>query len=185
MEGIDYALEVSYRAITRKTCRDCAGTHPQFEDIVGTASVNVWSEVSRQPIEQRPFLHRLVRIWARQGVCHFMRSQENAFREYRRAGKGEPGATVPVPYVNQWSDSLQARWEARAQPDFAPRLIRRLWLEWVWADLWQRATEKDREFLRLYFGQGCSYAEVQVLTGRGVRNTWARLKELTARYREC
>lgn len=146
MKGVSRELERQYATITWRIVHDLVGRHPQFEDIVGQANFEVWRRVARFPEGERDRHHRLVRVIARQAVCHFLRGPENETRTHTPDGHALPARC-----------SLETiAWRAKTA-DFAPRLVERLWRQWLWEESQRAADPQTRLLLRLHYREGWSH----------------------------
>lgn len=176
MTMVGREVERLYAAITYRRVQRYAGTHPQMEDIVGLANLEVWTMLARLPPEERPKAHNLVATAAHHAVVHFLRSPQN---EYRRA----TWSGAPMPQKLSYEEGCARGWFAPRVPDFAPRLVERLWRRHVWRRVWARASDEDRLILRLYFLEGVGHPEIGRRLGHGNNWSYWRVKKLFAPYR--
>lgn len=174
--GVTLDDERMYRAITSRAVKFLS-SHPQYEDAVAVAHLEVWRRIMRYPPEERGEKHRLVAVIARQAAHHFLRSPANDERSMSRDGFP---IERPVPLHTAEAYHLHAA----VEPDFAPWLIERLWRRQVWQEAWEAAAEVDRKLLSLYFVQGIGHEEIGRRFGRPANWSWRKIKRMFERYRE-
>lgn len=168
--GITLDDERMYRAITSRAVKFLS-SHPQYEDAVAVAHLEVWRQIMRYPPEERGGKHRLVAVIARHAAHHFLRSPANDERTQSRDGFP---IERPLP-IHEIEDYLPGR---SVEPDFAPPLIERLWRRQVWQEAWEAAQEVDREILSLYCVHGISHEEIGRRFGRPANWSWRKIKRI-------
>lgn len=172
VEGVTIEDERMYRAITSRAVRFLS-SHPQYEDALGVAHLEVWRQLMRYPPEERGGKHRLVAAIARRAGIHFLRSPANDERTYSRDGFP---IERPLP-LHQVEDYLPQR---AVEPDFVPALIERLWQRQVWREAWAAAATVDRQILSLYVVRGLGHETIGRQFGRPCNWSWRRLKRIFA-----
>jgi DNA-directed RNA polymerase specialized sigma24 family protein len=175
VEGVSLDDERMYRAITSRAVRFLS-SHPQYEDALGVAHLEVWRRLMRYPPEERGGKHRLVAVIARQAGLHFLRSPANDERTESRDGVP---IERPVP-LHQIEEFLPGR---AVEPDFAPVLIELLWRRQVWQEAWAAAAEVDRQILSLYVVGGLGHEAIGKQFGRPCNWSWRRVKRIFATAR--
>jgi DNA-directed RNA polymerase specialized sigma24 family protein len=166
--------EAEYIGITEGTVWRLMGNHPQAEDILAQAHLEVWQKIQALPREERESLHRLVPVIARRAIIDFLRSPENRFRRESRSG-------AKLPVVVAWDE---VAWRVR-MPDFAPRLIERLHCQWLWKRLLASVDRETKILLVLYFRHGWTHAKLGRHYGHSEFWSLYRIRSALSRFREA
>lgn len=119
--------------------------HPEFEDILGQAYLEMWRKLCELLAADRGSIIGLAVKACHHGALHYLASPAARYRRYNHEGQ-------ELPWIENLEALLAERGEAGDSaaflpvvPDFAPELIERLWV----LDLWERGaarlTETERE----------------------------------------
>lgn len=108
-------------------------SHEEWEDIAASVRFEVCRALARLPQKDAECAWRLVKKVAREAVFHWLRSPENPSRTETRKTRGHGGKPLPalISWEWAWESPLSVLPTGMVVPDFAPRLIHRLWAEEV------------------------------------------------------
>lgn len=106
---------------------------PDYEELCAEAWLEFWQDMARSPPEDWRIREACIRKACRRAAADFKSSSANSRRTENTAGKPLPLLVA----LGEWHGT---------EPDFAPRVVERLWREEVWEAALSLLSDEEREF---------------------------------------